>query len=131
MPGPLDVAGVEIAGIAGPEAVIGGGMEHAPHPLNGRGQRSGIAKVAGDDLNRKVVDGLQAAARPHQHAHPAAAPDQQAREVTSDEAGRAGDERDHYAVKGSTARWLPDSCHLSSFQLSPRRRLAPRTADGS
>ena len=46
---------------------------------------------------------------------------QQACNMGADETGRAGHQRCHEF----------ESCHLSSFQLSPNFRFAPKTADGS
>src|SRR6266516_3811743 len=64
---------------------------------------------------------LQLTCRAHEQTDGFNVPGKQPRDVPPEKAARSGNQR-CYGF---------ESCHLSSFQLSPNFRLAPKTADGS
>src|SRR5262245_42819481 len=108
-------------------------MEDAPHAACGLTYCAGVAEIASRDLDIEASQLAERAVRSHQHTNRIAARQQLPHEVRSHEAGGAGDECRHggaAAADGVAFLWLV-SCQVSSFQLSPNCRLAPRTAEGS
>ena len=87
--GAIDVGAVELAGIFGPEAVVGGHVEDQAAAGRGARQRIGIAQVPGDGLD---VEGVDVAAGADERADMVAAFDEDAGDVPAEESGCAGDE---------------------------------------
>ena len=56
-------------GIARPQPVIGGDMKQKAHAGHGARERRGVAKIALDDLERRIGDIDPRTGRAHQRAH--------------------------------------------------------------
>src|SRR5262249_13352250 len=118
-----------------PQTIVGTHMEDAPHAACGHTYCGGIAEIASCDVDIEARQLVEWAVRSHQHADGVAVRHQLPHEVRSGEPGRAGDECRHGVATAAAAAVVAFlrlvSCQVSSFQLSPNCRLAPRTAEGS
>jgi hypothetical protein len=94
----LDVRSVDLGRIAGVEAVVGGAMKDLVAARDPLPDRDGVGHVAGDALHRQRVQQRGVARGPHQAAHAPPAPEQRARHLGADEAGRARHEGRHDAT---------------------------------
>ena len=98
------------------------------------GGPSGVGHVAGDALHRQRRQQRGVARRPHQAAHAPPAPDQRARHLGADEAGRARHEGGHDAA--STCRVVmvdrgpPGRQEILGQDLAPGRGVGQRPGVG-
>src|SRR5881396_327700 len=116
-----DIVFVDLLRIFSPQPVIRGNMENLAHTFNSVCQRGLVAQISLNAIHIEAFHHSQLTSRAHQHTDAFNVLGKQQRDVPPEEARRSGNQR-CYGF---------ESCHLSSFQLSPNFRLAPKTADGS
>src|SRR5206468_4729160 len=116
-----DIVLVDLIRIFRPQPVIRGNMENLAHTFKSVCQRGSVAQIAVDAIDIEAFHRSQLTCRAHEQTDGFNVPGKQPRDVPPEKAARSGNQR-CYGF---------ESCHLSSFQLSPNFRLAPKTADGS